>query len=95
MDPLSLLRDCVAYQKPWRIEGEEVVFGDGPGAHRVKKDEPTAWRKTGRKGQSVPVPAGIWLYHVDGMWCVHRLSRSTPVKPTPNPHKQTLRTFTS
>lgn len=48
MDPLSLLRDCVAGGKPWRIEAEEVVFGDG--AHRVKKEEPTAWRKTGRKG---------------------------------------------
>jgi hypothetical protein len=53
MDPLSLLRDCVAGGKPWRIEGEEVVFGDGEGAHRVKKEEPTAWRKKvmGRKGR--------------------------------------------
>ena len=78
MDPLSLLRDCVAHQKPWRIEGEEVVFGDGPGAHRVKKDEPTAWRKMGRKGEcpvpsaqcSVPVPSRPGCGCVTWMGCV-------------------------
>lgn len=68
MDPLSLLRDCVAHRKPWRIEGEEVVFGDGPGAHRVKKDEPTAWRKraAGRKGRSVCAAVRPWVCRSGG-----------------------------
>lgn len=102
MDPLSLLRDCVAHQKPWRIEGEEVVFGDGLGAHRVKKDEPTAWRKMGRKGQC-PVPSAQCHSRpgrgvvASGGWDVvcYRSNQPWP-EPKPNPQTQQMpRTFTS